>query len=75
MLTYDDTDEEQYSIAFKEMNKYGFKGVYFIMTIAINRPRYMSKEQIKELSDSGNVIADLDQKYQKGKRQGYAHDA
>jgi peptidoglycan/xylan/chitin deacetylase (PgdA/CDA1 family) len=56
MLTYDDTDEEQYSIAVPEMNKYGFKGVYFIMTISINRPRYMSKEQIKSLSDSGHAI-------------------
>ena len=57
MLTFDDTDEEQYSIGKTEMNKYGFKGVYFIMTIAINRPRYMSKDQIKNLSDSGHVIA------------------
>ena len=56
MLTYDDTDEEQYSIAVPEMKKYGFKGVYFIMTISINRPRYMSKEQIKNLSDSGHAI-------------------
>lgn len=57
MLTFDDTDEEQYSIGATEMNKYGFKGVYFIMTISINRPRYMSKEQIKNLSDSGHEIA------------------
>lgn len=57
MITFDDTDEEQYSIGAREMNKYGFKGVYFIMTISINRPRYMSKEQIKNLSDSGHVIA------------------
>lgn len=57
MLTFDDTDEEQYSIGKTEMNKYGFKGVYFIMTISINRPRYMSKDQIKNLSDSGHVIA------------------
>ena len=57
MLTFDDTDEEQYSIGATEMNKYGFKGVFFIMTIAINRPRYMSKEQIKNLSDSGHEIA------------------
>jgi peptidoglycan/xylan/chitin deacetylase (PgdA/CDA1 family) len=56
MLTFDDTDEEQYSIAVPEMNKYGFKGVYFIMTISINRPRYMSKAQIKNLSDSGHAI-------------------
>lgn len=57
MLTFDDTDEEQYSMGKTEMNKFGFKGVYFIMTIAINRPRYMSKDQIKNLSDSGHVIA------------------
>ena len=57
MLTFDDTDEEQYSIGKTEMDKYGFKGVYFIMTISINRPRYMSKDQIKNLSDSGHVIA------------------
>ena len=57
MLSFDDTDEEQYSIGATEMNKYGFKGVYFIMTIAINRPRYMSKVQLKNLSDSGHLIA------------------
>jgi peptidoglycan/xylan/chitin deacetylase (PgdA/CDA1 family) len=27
------------------------------MTVSINRPGYMSKEQIKSLSDSGNVVA------------------
>ena len=58
MLTFDDTDLEQYTIGATEMKKHGFKGVFFIMTISINRPRYMSKEQIKELADSGNVIAD-----------------
>ena len=56
MLTYDDTDEEQFSIAKTEMDKYGFKGVYFIMTISIGRPRYMTAEQIKQLSDEGHVV-------------------
>ena len=27
------------------------------MTVTIGRPRYMSKEQLKELSDEGNIIA------------------
>src|SRR6476661_1542785 len=57
MITYDDTDEEQFSVAKPEMDKYGFKGVYFIMTISIGRPRYMNKEQIKQLSDEGHVVA------------------
>lgn len=56
MITFDDTREEHYTIGATEMNKYGFKGVFFIMTVAINRPGYMTKEQIKDLSDTGNVI-------------------
>ncbi len=56
MLTFDDTDEEQFSIGYQEMKKYGFKGVFFIMTISINRPRYMTKEQLKELADDGNAV-------------------
>jgi peptidoglycan/xylan/chitin deacetylase (PgdA/CDA1 family) len=56
MLTYDDTDLEQFTIAKPEMDKYGFKGVYYIMTISIGRPRYMSKEQIRQLADEGHII-------------------
>ena len=57
MITFDDTREEQLTIGAAEMKKYGFKGVFFIMTVSINRPGYMTKEQIKSLSDSGNVVA------------------
>jgi peptidoglycan/xylan/chitin deacetylase (PgdA/CDA1 family) len=56
MLTFDDTDLEQFTIGATEMNKYNFKGVYFLMTISINRPRYMSESQLKELSDNGHTI-------------------
>ncbi|RYY67498.1 MAG: polysaccharide deacetylase family protein [Chitinophagaceae bacterium] len=56
MLTFDDTDEEQFSIAKPAMDKYGYKGVYFIMTISIGRPRYMTKEQIRQLADEGHAI-------------------
>ena len=57
MITYDDTDLEQFTVGKTEMDKHGFKGVYFIMTISIGKPRYMNKEQIKQLSDEGNVVA------------------
>ncbi len=56
MITMDDTDEEQYSIGWQEMKKHGFKGVFFVMTVSINRSRYMTKDQLKELADDGNVI-------------------
>ena len=31
ILSFDDTDLDQYTVAFPEMKKYGFKGVFFIM--------------------------------------------
>ena len=57
MITFDDTRGEQYSLGASEMKKYGFKGVFFVMTVSIGRPNYLTKEQIKNLSDSGNTVA------------------
>lgn len=57
MITFDDNDGTQYSAANPIMREFGFKGVYFIMTVTIGRPNYMNKTQIKELSDEGNVVA------------------
>jgi peptidoglycan/xylan/chitin deacetylase (PgdA/CDA1 family) len=56
MLTYDDTDDGQFKIAAPEMKKYGFKGVFFIMTCSLNHPKYMTREQVKQLSDEGHSI-------------------
>ncbi|HLY69367.1 MAG TPA: polysaccharide deacetylase family protein [Puia sp.] len=56
MLTYDDTDLGQFTVAYPEMQKYNFKGLFFIMTVSLNRPNYMSREQVKQLSDAGNTI-------------------
>jgi peptidoglycan/xylan/chitin deacetylase (PgdA/CDA1 family) len=60
MFTFDDTDLDQFEVAYPTLKQYGFKGVYFIMTVAIGkkgRISYMNAQQIKELSDNGNVIA------------------
>ncbi len=60
MLTFDDTDMDQFTIANPTLKKYGYKAMYFIMTVSIGRKGkfvdYMTKEQIKQLSDEGNVI-------------------
>src|SRR5690606_8996950 len=59
MITFDDTDLDQFTVAAPEMDKYGFKAVYFIMTVSIGKmgkTKYMNSEQIKQLSDAGNVI-------------------
>src|ERR1700753_3946132 len=37
MLTFDDTDEDQYTVLFPELKKYNFKAVFFIMTVSLGR--------------------------------------
>lgn len=56
MITFDDTRLEHYTEARAELDKYGFKGVFFIMTVSLNRPGYMSKEQVRQLAAEGHVI-------------------
>jgi len=56
MITFDDTHLEQFTIGAAEMHKHNFKGTFFIMNISIGRKHYMSKEQIRQLSDDGNFI-------------------
>lgn len=56
LLTFDDTDLDQFTIARPELKKYGFKGLFFVMTVSLGKPHYMSKAQVKTLSDEGNVI-------------------
>lgn len=56
MITFDDTRLDQYTAALPELNKHGFKAVFFIMTVSLNKPGYMSKEQVKQLADDGHII-------------------
>jgi len=59
MITFDDTDLDQYEVGNTTLKKYGYKGVYFIMTVSIGKRgkyHYMDKGQIKELADEGNTI-------------------
>ncbi|WP_018479419.1 polysaccharide deacetylase family protein [Pontibacter roseus] len=56
MLTFDDTNLDQYTVAAPELETHGFKGVFFVMTVSLGRPNYMSKAQVKELSDRGHAI-------------------
>ena len=56
MLTFDDTDLDQFTIARPTLAQYGYKAMYFVMTVSLGRPHYMSKAQVKQLADEGNVI-------------------
>ena len=57
IISFDDTRLGQYTIALPILEKYGSKGVFFIMTVCINKPGYMSARQLKDIFDRGHCIA------------------
>ena len=57
MITFDDSHEEHFSIGAKLLERYGFRGVFFVMTIAIDKPHYLSHQEIYALAQAGHTIA------------------
>lgn len=57
MITFDDSHDVHYSIAAPLLRRYHFKGVFFVMTVTLNKPHYLSAANIKALSDEGHVAA------------------
>ena len=56
LISFDDTHEEHFSIAAPVLRRYGFKAVFFSMTVCIGKKNFMTAAQIKILSHSGHVI-------------------
>lgn len=56
LINFDDTHEEHFSIAAPILSRYGFKAVFFPMTVCIGKKNFMTAAQIKTLSDNGHVI-------------------
>src|SRR5664279_2555455 len=56
LITFDDSRVEHAMIAAPVMEKYGFRGVFFIMTITYNKKNYMTTDQIAGLSKAGHTV-------------------
>ncbi len=56
ILTFDDGTEDHYTTVFPILQKYGFNGVFFIITKYIGAPGNLTASQIKEMSLSGMEI-------------------
>ncbi|WP_343693589.1 polysaccharide deacetylase family protein [Chitinophaga sp.] len=57
MITFDDSHSEHYSIALPALNKFHFRGVFFIMTVCLNKPGWLTTSEIKDMSMQGQIIA------------------
>lgn len=56
VFTFDDGGESFITKAAPILEKYGFKGVFFISTKYIGTPGFLTPEQIRELAEIGHVI-------------------
>lgn len=56
LISFDDTRADHFLAAAPLLEKYGFRGVFYIMAVSIGKSGYMTKTQIKELSDRGHAI-------------------
>ncbi len=56
MITFDDSRSEHALIAAPTLEKYGFRGVFFIMTITYGKKNYMTTEQIAALAKAGHTV-------------------
>ncbi len=56
LITFDDSRVEHAAIAAPILEKHGFRGAFFIMTITYNKKNYMSKDQIAQLAKKGHTI-------------------
>jgi peptidoglycan/xylan/chitin deacetylase (PgdA/CDA1 family) len=56
MITFDDTRLDQFTEALPAMDKHQFKAAFFIMTVSLGKPGYMSRDQVKQLADAGHTI-------------------
>jgi len=56
LITFDDSRAEHFAIAAPVLEKRGFRGVFFIMTITYNKKNYMTKDQIAQLAKAGHTV-------------------
>jgi peptidoglycan/xylan/chitin deacetylase (PgdA/CDA1 family) len=56
LITFDDNTLSQYLNAVPVLEKYGFRAVFFVMTVSLNKPNYMTTLQLKTLQQKGHVI-------------------
>jgi peptidoglycan/xylan/chitin deacetylase (PgdA/CDA1 family) len=55
-ITFDDGWSDGYDYAYPIMQKYGYVGVFFVISGRINQPGAMTSEQLVELDATGNEI-------------------
>lgn len=56
VISFDDSRAEHFTVAAALLDSFGFKGVFFVMTVTIGKSGYLTKDQIHDLAARGHVI-------------------
>ena len=56
MITFDDDNSEQYTDAAPLLEKYGYRGAFFIDTVTIGKRYFMTADQLKDLERRGHTL-------------------
>ncbi len=56
IITFDDGYQDNYDEAFQILNKYDFKGVFYIITDKVNFPEYLTWNEILKMKNAGMIF-------------------
>ncbi|MGN7722329.1 polysaccharide deacetylase family protein [Chitinophaga sp. 22620] len=56
LISFDDSHKEHYTIAAPALEKAGFRGTFFVMTVTIGKKGYLSGQDIYALHKKGHAI-------------------
>jgi peptidoglycan/xylan/chitin deacetylase (PgdA/CDA1 family) len=57
MLSFDDASAGQYTHALPLLQKHRFTATFFVMTVVLDKPRWLSRDQVRDLHRRGMTIA------------------
>jgi peptidoglycan/xylan/chitin deacetylase (PgdA/CDA1 family) len=56
LLTFDDASEGQYTTALPVLEKHRFTATFFVMTVVLDKPHWLSRDQVRDLHRRGMTI-------------------
>jgi peptidoglycan/xylan/chitin deacetylase (PgdA/CDA1 family) len=57
LLTFDDASAGQFSEALPILRRHGFVATFFVMTVVLDKPGWLTREQVRALDRAGMTIA------------------
>jgi peptidoglycan/xylan/chitin deacetylase (PgdA/CDA1 family) len=56
LLTFDDASQGQYTTALPILMQHRFTGTFFVMTVVLDKPHWLSRDQVRDLHCQGMTI-------------------